>query len=238
MRELGAWVSKINDASYADRVSQLNAVLTNFANISPEAARVAKVIEDNREFEKLSYLTHLHYIPKKERYPDTVRLFSFSTPVVAVKHKKLPLILALSDSLPDKGFIEHLPDVKKRFTVKQSLGWVKAVSHMTEGEKRELEDLIIKGIESYRKSLTPGQEWLSDFIRSGKDFTVTGFAVNIPYINIERRFGPTDPLWVHAWGTPQLLLAHRKLPVIMIVGPSIRLDENIFGDRSMEGYTG
>lgn len=238
MRELGSWVSKINDSSFEDRTAELNAVLSNFGSISEEAANIAKVIAENREFQKLSYLTHLHYIPKKERYPETLRLFSFKSPVVAVKHKKLPLILAVAEDFPEKGFIEDFPAVKSRFAVKQSLGWARAVSHMNESEKKDLENLIIEGIESYRKTLSSGQQWLSDFIRAGKDFSVMGFAINIPYINVERKFGPTDTLWVHAWATPQLLLRHRTLPAIMIVGPSIRLDENIFGDRSMEGYTG
>lgn len=238
MKELKPWAEKQSSNDFRDRVATMNAVLENFGSLSAKAENLVKSIEDQKEFRKLSYLTHLHYIPLDKKYPDTAQLIRFDRPMVAVSHKKLPLIVAVGDKFVSKGVPQLISDMEKSFEVKQNLGWVRAVSHMNREEKNKLADLIIEGIKSYRQSKSSQEKWLTDFIRDEKEFKLLGFAVNIPYINVDSKWGDTKPLWIHPWGTPQLLLWIKGLPAIMIVGPTIRLNENIFGDRSMEGYTG
>lgn len=238
MKELKAWAEKASSDSFPDRVSVMNAVLTNFAYKSREAEKIADAVSDQKEFRKLSYLTHLHYIPMDKTKKDSAELLSFNRPMVAVNHKKLPLILSVSDRTIPSSLAHPIKDMEKSFSIKQNLKWIKAVSHMNREEKEKLKDLILEGIETYRVRKNINETWLSDFIRSEKDFKIVGFAINIPYINIDKKWGDTKPLWMHPWATPQLLLKHKRLPCIMIVGPSIRLNENVMGDKSMEGYTG
>lgn len=238
MKELKPWAEKQSSNDFRDRIATMNAVLSNFGELSPKAENLTKSLENQKEFRKLTYLTHLHYIPMEKRYPNTAQLIRFERPMVAAAHKKLPLIIAVGDEFVSKGVPHLISDMEKSFEVKQNLGWVKAVSHMDRGEKEELADLIIEGIAAHRKNKTPQEKWLSDFIQDEKEFKILGFAVNIPYINVDSKWGDTKPLWIHPWGTPQLLLWIKGLPAIIIVGPTIRLNENIFGDKNMEGWTG
>jgi len=100
----------------------------------------------------------------------------------------------------------------------------------------QLVKLIIEGIRAQRKGSS--QAWLSDLIEGGKEFEVLGFAGNAPYINVDKAFGDTKPVWVHPWGIPALWLRHKQFPGMMMASPTIRLNENIRGERNMEGYTG
>jgi hypothetical protein len=156
-----------------------------------------------REFEKPSFLTHLHTIPYRASKPGKVSHIKFPEPVMAVKHKKLPLIIAIARNnkiLSGKGSQEDAPKVATGFNPKQVLSWVEVVSYMSPSEKKELRGLLIDGIRDQRpkenKNLSSrkNQTWLSDFVDGEKEFETIGFAANAPYINVDKSYGDTKPI--------------------------------------------
>jgi len=240
MAEYAAWVDRIYAQAKDARVKELEKIISAFSARSKTAYNLAEALSDLKEFEKPSFLTHLHEVPLKGGKPGTLEHWKFAGPVLAVKHKKLPLILAVAKD--NKAFTgkknESLDSIEKDFDIRQVLSWTNVVSRMTSKQKSKLASLLIDGIGTQKKTKKPEEVWLSDFIEGEKEFRVIGFAANAPYINVDRAFGDTKPIWVHPWGIPSLLLKHKTLPVIMMVSPAIRLNENLLGSRNMEGYTG
>lgn len=236
-----SWVDTIYDEKESDRVGTINAVLDSFAQKSKKAEGLADAVTDLKEFEKPSFLTHVHFVPMKGCREGIIEHMMFSGPVVAVKHKKLPLVLAIAKdnkTIPSAGYAETMASVEDGFDIKQLLSWSNTVSYLSDSEKKSLSDLLIDGIKAQRRGKKESDVWLSDFVRSGKEFRVIGFAANAPYINVDRAYGDTRPIWVHPWGIPALLLRHKELPVILMISPAIRLNENLLGNKNMEGYTG
>lgn len=245
MSDYAPWVDSAYMQKTDDRVGMLNAVVENFARHGKDAEKIATAISDQQDFCKPSFLTHIHFIPLNKTTPGEVQHVMFQEPVMAAKHREkgneLPLVIAVASenkTIRDNGEREKLSDVKKDFEVKQALSWANVVSRMTRSEKQDLVDLIIDGIRAQRKSKRSDQVWLSDYLRNEKDFEIIGFALNAPYINVDRSWGDTKPLWVHPWGIPAILGRHRKLPSLVMASPTIRLNENINGSKAMEGYTG
>lgn len=234
------WVDKIYDQDVNARLRELNRVLNSFAGLSRLSEKLGEALADLKEFEKPSFLTHLHTVPMKGGAPGKVKHLKFTSPVVAVKHKTLPLVLAVgkNKSVMSSGPEVSFDKVDSDFEIRQCLSWVDVVSRMNLSEKKNLANLILAGLVAQRKGKRSDEVWLSDFIAKGREFKIVGFAANAPYINVDRKWGDTKPIWVHPWGIPALLLKHKTLPIIMMVSPAIRLNENMLGDKSMEGYTG
>lgn len=240
MAAYSPWVDEVYEQKTDERIAALDRLLSAFANKGKQAESLAEALSDLKEFEKPSFLTHLHVIPMTGATKDgSVEAIHFKEPVFAVKHKKLPVLVAVAKGkIPARGKRESQEELEKGYDIKQALSWSEVVSRMAPKEKKDLVGLLIQGIVDHRKKKADGDVWLSDLISSEREFKIEGFALNAPYINVDKAYGDTQPIWVHPWGIPALLLRHRTLPVIMMVSPAIRLNENLMGSRNMEGYTG
>ena len=107
-------------------------------------------------------------------------------------------------------------------------------------------NLILDGIKSYRKDRSsPDAKYLTEMLDSDT-WELIGFAVNLQYVRADH---PNDDMlkyiFVHPYGTPPLIYKHKKLPIIITVGPGLRwnesilreLDDNRYND-DVEGVTG
>lgn len=230
------WIFDLSSSSKEDRVRVAKEIFARTRKFK-EGKKLVDSIEKGNDYRKPVFITHLHYIPIGKNSPNSAKVLEFRSPLLAYNHKKLELVVAMAEKLPAPKS-ESIDKIPKEFEVKQSLSWLKAVSYMNSKEKQELLDRILVGFEAQRKYKKPDQKWLSDVIREGDPFEVLGFVANIPYYNINKKWGDDTVFWIHPWGTAQILLRHNELPIIMIAGPSIRLNKNIFGQSNMEGYTG
>jgi hypothetical protein len=123
--------------------------------------------------------------------------------------------------------------------VKEFLTWAETMIATPIKQRKIWVEKIIAGIRSYRepKTKNPDMEsqkkYLSDMLENEDDVELIGFAVNSSYIKVdsphEEELGA---LFIHPFGTPQLLYKHKKLPMLLIVGPGIRLDESILEEVS------
>jgi hypothetical protein len=232
------WLDRLAEASHAKRIDEIENFLGRFAEKSSEAERLVEAAIDPKEFEKPIILPYLDYTSAAQQPKSTLSHVRFPSLTIALKHRRLPMILVMTEKLSKRRFHVPIEKIKKAFGVVQALSYTKTLSKMTTNEKSKLRELILEGIRSYRKENRKNTLWLSDYLESGKDFSFRGFAANLPYINVNPKFGDTQSFWIHAWGTPQLLFSHARLPVMMIVGPSVRLDENVLGESNMVGFTG
>ena len=232
------WVDEVYLQSTKKRVSGVEDLLSKVSTIDEEAENTVKAFANPKEFEKLSYLGFMNVVDMGAPTPGKVQILKFPEPIVAMKHTKLPLIYGITTKLPIKGILVDIKASKNPMGVNQLLDYTDTLSRMSVADKKKLYNLTLDGIRTYRKENSKGDIWLSDFLESEKDFQFQGFALNLPYINVDPKFGDTKSFWIHPWGTPQLLFSHRRLPIIMIVGPSVRLDQNVLGERNMLGYTG
>lgn len=231
------WVDDAYSADTAERKACAEHVLSFLANKGTEGKKLADSLVDAKEFAKLSFVGYLNYIDLHHNIAHEICNIAFTAPTIALKHRKLPLIVIVSEEkIPEAKYIK-IKENKKSLGVTQLLSYIDVISQMDVEEKNKLYALCIEGIRVYRKE-KKSDKWLSDYLDSGKDFNFLGFSANFPYINVDPKFGDTKSLWIHAWGTPQLLFQHKQLPVMMIVGPSVRLDENVLGERNMLGFTG
>lgn len=221
----------------ADRLSFINKALQNFSNINSASAELSKSLVDKKEFTKPILISHLHFTSDKVQKPGQIQLLKFEDVTVGLKHSRLPMILAFTSSLPQAKNVA-IAENKTFSGIKQLLSYTDTLSKMTPGEKDELFEATIEGIRSYRSENSDKKvtNWISDYLESGKDFKFLGFVADLPYINVDPSTGDTRTFWMHAWGTPQLLFSHHNLPIMMIIGPSLRLDENVLGQKNMVGF--
>lgn len=248
MSEYAPWVDVIYEAPLEEREKALNHVIQKFGQHSEKANALAAAVANLEEFEKPSFMTHVHLVRMNEGEPGKIEHMKFEKPAFAVKHKKLPIVFIMGeDEKVFKGPTSfHSKDaIDKNFDIPQVLSWPEIVSHATKAEKEKLKGMIVEGIRDHRskekKNFAPPRaqtKWLSDLVENKNEFEVVGFAANAPYINVDKNYGDTQPIWVHPWGVPTLLLKLKGNPAMMMVSPAIRLNENFLGDRSMEGYTG
>jgi len=76
------------------------------------------------------------------------------------------------------------------------------------------------------KSKNVEAEWLAKWLKSN-EVNFVGFAPSITYI---KESGSDDELkydWEHPFGNPALLYGHKKLPILIIAGPDIMVDDSI-----------
>lgn len=233
-----SWIDDAYSATTQERKECAEHVLTTLANLNAEGKKLVDSFIDNKEFEKLSIVGYLNYTDLHHAVKGEICNLKFTSPTIASKHKKLPLILLISEAKSPAAKYINIAENRKSLGVTQILSYNDSISRMTREEKQKLYKLCIDGIRTYRKESKKSDNWLSDYLDSGKDFKFTGFSANFPYINVDPKYGDTEAFWIHAWGTPQLLFTHLRLPVMIIVGPSVRLDENVLGERNMLGFTG
>jgi len=89
---------------------------------------------------------------------------------------------------------------------------------------------------------------LADLLSNKDDFELVGFAANLHYIKHDLRKGDTmedtECVFVHPWASPKLLFAHKRLPVVLVVGDDLRLDESVLDEHEqnqkveVRGFTG
>jgi len=233
-----AWVDDVSALSTKKRVEMAEDLLMELSSLKG-AGPTIDAFADPKQFEKLAVIPYIYYIPLKRTLENRVLHKKFPNIVIAQKNKSLPMLLLLTDksssdsSVPIDYVSTFPPDIH------QILSYAKVISLMDAAEKKKLVELLIDGVESHKNQNKKGSKgWFSDFLRSGTEYEIEGFALNISYLNIDPKFGETKPLWVHGCGTPALLLKNKQYPFFIITGPSLRLDENIFGDRNMTGFTG
>ena len=79
---------------------------------------------------------------------------------------------------------------------------------------------------------------MSDVLSDDSTWEEVGFAVNLQYIRIDH---DNDEMlgyvFVHPWGTPPLILKHKRLPVFITVGPGLRWNDSILREISDNGYS-
>ena len=123
--------------------------------------------------------------------------------------------------------------------VKEYNSWVKMMQKLPEEKRQEWVERIHKSIEEQAEKENPtNREELSNFselLQDGRKFKLVGFAPNAQYIKDSK--GKNDPgvlesVYIHAFGTPKLLYAHKKLPILIIVGPDLRMDESVLDEGS------
>jgi len=122
------------------------------------------------------------------------------------------------------------------------LPWVELILSIPAKERKKWVAQMLEGLKTYREgaSKPKGSKWLSDWV-GGKDFDLIGFAPNIQYVKVDGSLEELKALWVHPWGSPVLVYKHKHLPMITLVGPSIRLDETVMSEDDEEdvlGFTG
>jgi hypothetical protein len=100
-------------------------------------------------------------------------------------------------------------------------------------------DRIFNGLISYRPSTPINKEavYLSDVLKDNSTWEEVGFAVNLQYIRVDH---DNDEMlgyvFVHPWGTPPLILKHKRLPVFITVGPGLRWNDSILREINENGY--
>lgn len=82
-------------------------------------------------------------------------------------------------------------------------------------------------------------------LKNEKNFECIGFIPNVTYIKHNGTKEQLEADWVHPFGSPTLLYAHKTLPMLIIAGPDIMyndsmiraIKENQYGE-SVAGITG
>lgn len=121
--------------------------------------------------------------------------------------------------------------------VKEYNAWVKMMQHLPEEKRQEWVERIHRSIKVQAKKENPinNKELsnFSDLLQDGRKFKLIGFSPNVQYIKDSK--GKNDPgvlesVYIHAFGTPKLLYAHKKLPILVVVGPDLRINESVLDE--------
>lgn len=131
--------------------------------------------------------------------------------------------------------------MRKSQPVREYLSWVMTMLETPVKNRWRWVEVIIDGIRSYREQHeTKSDEtvqYLSDALLDDSTWEIVGFVPNISYVRVDcpdREM--LKYIWVHPWGTPPLLLKHKKLPICMIAGPGIRWDDTILRELKENGH--
>lgn len=107
--------------------------------------------------------------------------------------------------------------------------WVKLVTNLPPKDRFHWFMQVVKGIRSQRKG--EARRWLSEVLIDETEFHRVGFAANLSYVMMEGDETELPALFVHAMGSPAILLAHKRLPLVVIASASLRYDKR-------KGFTG
>lgn len=129
--------------------------------------------------------------------------------------------------------------------VKDYLPWVALMTKIPASERMRWVKEVFAGIRSYRNKQSDASRasWLSDVLSDRKEFELVGFAANVTYVRIDGNAMDLSAMYVHPWGTPTLLLKHKRLPVIIMASPSMRYDASLLAEAgnktsAVKGFTG
>jgi len=138
--------------------------------------------------------------------------------------------------------------------VKEYAGWVNAMTQTPVKKRKEWVKNIIENLskpELYQKNPQKSAKEMqnvAELLNDRSKFELVGFSANLNYVKHDKRSGDVDEdlecIFVHPWGSPKLLFKHKDLPVIIIVGEDLRLDESVLDDSGknpkleLRGFTG
>lgn len=129
------------------------------------------------------------------------------------------------------------------------LSWVDTVLDAAPAARRKLKEAVIEGIKlfnaNWRKKneefelvgTSPEARALYKTITSG-EVEFIGFAPNIHYIKESGKDDELSAIWQHAFGVPALLFKHKKLPMLLIVGPEIRFNRSVLTEIDANKHLG
>ena len=118
--------------------------------------------------------------------------------------------------------------------VKWSLSWVNTLVNSSKKIREEWVKIIIEGIRSYRNEKEDKGKYLSDVLVDENEYEMIGLGVNACYVKVDGPKELLNALWVHAFGSPVLMLKHKKLPVIVLAGPGIRYNSSILQEHGID----
>lgn len=232
------WLDSIYKAKYDERVDAADKVINSLTS-NKEGSKYVDSFLDEKEFVKTQFIPYQYYVPMGKTLENRCAHLKFPSPVIARKHKRLPMIFLMSKMEGFKSDIVPIDYVENYGKdLRQILEYAKPLSYMDQVEKEDLKDILIEGVRSYRGQNSKKDGWFSDYLESNNDFNLLGFSLTHSYINVDKETGDTAPLWVHPWGAPCLFYQHKRQPLFMVTGPCLRLDENVFGQKNMIGFTG
>jgi len=99
---------------------------------------------------------------------------------------------------------------------------------MREEVMKGLHGFSLKGEKFYGKDNEAGIALVKEL---NENFEYMGFTPNVQYIKENE-----EGWWVHPWGTPTLLFKHKKLPIVVMTNPGIRLDSNFLKEMEYNEY--
>ncbi|MEO5348871.1 MAG: hypothetical protein H7836_04420 [Magnetococcus sp. YQC-3] len=114
--------------------------------------------------------------------------------------------------------------------VKEYLSWVRTMVLAPREKRWEWVRLIFEGMKSYRPKNSSAKEsiFLSDALQDKDTWELVGFSTNLQYVRVDHAEDEMlEAVFVHPWGTPPLLLKHKRLPMFVIAGPGIRWNDTI-----------
>jgi hypothetical protein len=131
--------------------------------------------------------------------------------------------------------------------VKDSLSWVSTMLMSPAHERKKWVKMILKNL---RKAFNPkakkGEtEELVNLLESS-DVEIIGFTPNIQYLRVDGSEDFLKAWWIHP-NQPTLIAKHKRLPLILLAGPSLRFNETVIKDinpekgveeQSLVGFTG
>jgi len=118
--------------------------------------------------------------------------------------------------------------------VKEFNSWVYTLIETPVRKRKEWVKGVLEGIKNFKvKNPSNNTQDMIDSLNSSS-FDLVGFSTNINYIKDKKKPGDSkedlEHVFVHAWGSPKLLYAHKDLPLLMIVGGDLRVDGTILSE--------
>jgi hypothetical protein len=134
--------------------------------------------------------------------------------------------------------------------------WVQIVMNASAKQRKRIKDSVLDGLElvnaKYQKVkqnlidpkkqmeledefgpqyklLSKDKEMLkfAQELRNSKDVRLIGFVPDVNYLMVEGDKPQLGSYWNHGLGSPALLYAHKRLPMLIIAGPNIRHNDSI-----------
>lgn len=135
--------------------------------------------------------------------------------------------------------------------VKEYADWIYTmIQNPIERRKAWVKDILtnMKNGVGLKKKNPKELENLTDVLLDKSKFDLVGFSANLHYVKHALRKDDVEEdlhsVFVHPWATPKLLFKHKTLPVVIIVGEDLRLDDNVLNEvakntkQEVRGFTG
>lgn len=131
--------------------------------------------------------------------------------------------------------------------VKDGLSWVSTMLMTPAAKRKKWVKLILKNLKkAFNPSAKEGEtEELVKLLESS-DVEIIGFAPNIQYLRVDGSDQFLKAWWVHP-NQPTLIAKHKRLPLVILAGPSLRFNETVIKEvnpesgveeQSLVGFTG